>query len=380
MLDKLIRFPAVLAALALAAHTAAAADSVKLKLATFGTAANPIVRCGPMSLEREITKRSGGKITFENFVGASGFAAPRKLYEEVAKNIVNLSWGLQAYSPGRFPLTEVISLPFAAEDNIAAARAVAKLFPKYLAKEYRDVHVIMLPMVSPYQLHSRKPVKTIADLKGLRIRAAGRGVKESLEMLGAAVASMPATLQYENLEKGVIDASMGTWASLIAFKLNEIVKYHLALNYATLPAFMIMSKKSYAALTKAQQAIIDSLSTPEKAAEISSCWNKVDAHAIAQAKKLGHTIYRPSAAELDAWRKATKPAVDKVLAEIEAKGHPARAFYNALEAEMKAGARRTNSRNAGAIARCRASKPACSASRPCSFSSCCGCRSRWRWR
>jgi len=338
MIDKPLRTAAVAAAAALilVSGAAAAQDALKLKFATFGSSANPIVRCGPLSLLDDINKGSGGKITFENYIGAGSFSAPPKLYEQVAKGIMDLSWGLQDYSPGRFPLSEVISLPFAAEDNIAAAKAVAKLFPKFLAKEYQDVHVIMLPMVSPYQLHSRKPVTKIEDVKGLRIRGAGIGTKAALEDLGAAVSVMPSTLQYESLQKGVIDATMGTWATLIAFKLNEIVSHHTALDFATLPAFMVMSKKSYAALSPGQKAIVDSLSTPEKAAEISSCWTKVDTLAIAEAKKLGHTIVEPSDAEREAWRKATQPAVDRILAGIEAKGQPAREFYSALKAAIKA--------------------------------------------
>lgn len=337
MIDKAFRsIVAATVALALVPSTSAAEDAVKLKFASFGSPANPIVRCGPLSLLEDVTKRSGGTITFENYIGAGSFSSPPKLYEHVAKGIMDLSWGLQDYSPGRFPLSEVISLPFAAEDNIAAAKAVAKLFPKFLAKEYADVHVIMLPMVSPYQLHSRKPVTRIEDVRGLRIRGAGIGTKAALEDLGAAVSVMPSTLQYESLQKGVIDATMGTWATLIAFKLNEIVSHHLALDFATLPAFMIMSKKSYAALTAAQRVIVDSLSTPEKAAEISGCWNKVDALAMAEAKKLGHTIHDPSDAEREAWRKATQPAVDRILADIEAKGHPAREFHAALKPAIKA--------------------------------------------
>lgn len=324
------------ASFALLCGTAAAQEAVKLKFATFGSTANPIVKCGPLGVLDEITKRTGGKITFENYIGAGSFSAPPKLYEQVAKGIMDLSWGLQDYSPGRFPLSEVISLPFAAEDNIAAAKAVTKLFPKFLAKEYPDVHVISLPMVSPYQLHARKPVAKPEDVKGLRIRAAGLGTKESLEALGAAVSVMPSTLQYESLQKGVIDATMGTWATLIAFKLNEIVSHHVALDFATLPAFMVMSKKAYAALAPAHKAIVDSFSTPDRAAEISRCWTKVDARAIAEAKKLGHTIHEPSAAEREAWRKATAPSVEKVLDQIEAKGHPARAFHAALVAAIKA--------------------------------------------
>ena len=257
MKNKALRIAVAAAAFALASGAAAAQDAVKLKFATFGSTVNPIVRCGPMSLLDEITKRSGGKVTFENYIGASSFSAPPKLYEQVAKGIMDLSWGLQDYSPGRFPMSEVISLPFVAEDNLAAARAVAKLFPKFLAQEYQDVHVIMLPMVSPYQLHSRSPITKIEDIKGLRIRGAGVGIKASLEDLGAAVSVMPSTLQYESLQKGVIDATMGTWATLIAFKLNEIVTHHAALNFATLPAFMVMSKKSYAALTSAQKTIVE---------------------------------------------------------------------------------------------------------------------------
>jgi TRAP-type C4-dicarboxylate transport system substrate-binding protein len=318
------------AALSVAAATmfmsAANAQDMKLKFAIFGAPNNPINQCGPKSFMDALTKASNGKLTWETYYGASGFSTPNKLFEQTQRGITDVAWGLPDYTPGRFPVSELISLPFVVDDSVPAARAIMKLAPKYLAKEYSSVHLVSMTMVSPYQFHLRKAPNAPDDFAGLRLRAAGKSTKLALEKLGVAVAALPAPLTYENLQKGVIDGTLGTWVMLIAFKVAEVTSTHVVANFASLPLYLVMNKATYQKLSPEVRAAVDKFSTPEAAAEFARCFTRVDAKAIALAKSKGNTIVTLSPAQRAALRARVQPAIDESIKAAEAKGVPARAF------------------------------------------------------
>lgn len=330
MTSKMI---ALLAATAMSAAAATAvsapaaqAQDMKLKFAIFGTPNNPINQCGPKSFMDAITKASNGKVTWETFYGATGFSTPTKLFEQTQRGITDVAWGLPDYTPGRFPVSELISLPFIVNDSVPAARAISKLIPKYLSKEYGSVHLVNMTMVSPYQFHLRKAPKAPDDFAGLRLRAAGKSTKAALEKLGIGIAALPAPLAYENLQKGVIDGTLGTWASLIAFKLSEVTTAHVWANFASLPLYLVMNKATYQKLSPEVRAAVDKFSTPEAAAEFARCFTRIDEKAIALAKKEGHSIEKLSPAKRAELRARVQPAVEEEIKAAEAKGVPAQAF------------------------------------------------------
>ena len=183
IIEKISTFGAAVLVTALALGTTADVSAQQTMVwSSMGSSKNPILKCNAMKFANEFVKRSGGKYKLETHIGAAAFANPRKQYQQVTKNIVNFSSGVLFYTPGRFPLTELVSLPFLAKDNIALARALHSLAPKYLKKEFHDVHLMALPIPTLYQIHMREPISKIADLKGKRVRASGRGLIAALKL------------------------------------------------------------------------------------------------------------------------------------------------------------------------------------------------------
>ena len=316
--------------------TAAHAAPIELKFAVFGAPSNPINVCGPQRFMDAISKASNGAVTWKTFYGASGFSSPKKLFQQTQLGITDVTWGLPDYTPGRFPMSELISLPFVVNESVPAARAIMKVFPKYLAKEYDSVHPIALTLVSPYQFHLRKAPQSPMDFSGLRLRAAGKSTTAALEKLGVAVTALPAPLAYENLQKGVIDGTLGTWAMVIAFKISEVTSSHVWANFASLPLFLVMNKATYDKLPSAARAAVDKFSTPEASAEFARCFTNVDKKAVALAKKEGHSVVKLSEKQRAELAARVQPAVDAEIAAAEAKGLPARAFLSDFQKAIKA--------------------------------------------
>lgn len=319
---------------ALAATSVQAADGT-LVWSTMGSPVNPIVNCGPKKIAAKLAEITGDKQ--EVHLGGSAFANPRKQYAQLARGITDFSWGVLSYTPGRFALSETLTLPFVASNNKAASRAMTKLKSKYpaLAKETGDIHLFAIFAAGPYQLHLKKPIKSVADLSGLRVRVSGGPLSSSVRALGGDVAALPMPRVYENLQKGVINGLFGTNAGLVAFKLNEVTTYHVMTRISVPVLFTGLSKKYYNKLSADQKKRIDTeLAGPDAAARYASCWDKVDKIGLGLARKRGNTIRELTADEKNALGKKLNPVIENHLAGLEKKGLPARALYKDLLAEI----------------------------------------------
>jgi TRAP-type C4-dicarboxylate transport system substrate-binding protein len=334
-----MHFKTILAVTAaiLAGTASAGADDITMRVAALGTADNPINRCGPVRIAEEIAERSGGRIKPELFLGGSAFANPTKLYEQVERGITDYTWAVLSYSPGRFKLTEVIGLPLLVDDQVEAARVLNNNIDAYLSDEFKGVHVLALAVISPNQWHLREPITSLDDLNGLRMRTSSGAIADALTALGAAPVSMPVTQQYENLQRGVIDGSNAPWATVAAFRLNEVTKAHVEVNFGASVGVLALSKKFYDGLPEDLRTIIDEEFTgPELGARISACWNGVGDKGMALAEESGGEITHLSEADTAALVATVEPVIANALEELEAEGLPAKDFYATLQEQLSA--------------------------------------------
>ena len=340
-MKKILSTAAVVGATVAAVAALAPAESLaaeKIKFSSFGAQNNPVSQCAWLSQLDEIVKESGNAIEPEIYMGGTAFADPAKQYDFIARGVMDMSAGVLEYKPGAFPLTEFINLPFMVQDSEKAAIALNRVIrkEKVMMDEFKDIHLMFVAIVAPYQFHMRKPVEKLTDIKGMRIRIAGHAATEALKRFGAIPAPMPVTMQYENLQKGVIDGSAATWATLLPFKLVEVTTSHYEVNFSSATGFLGMSKKAYAALPPAAKKAVDQHSTPEAAARASACWNTLGTKAKALAIKSGHPVKVATPAERAEYRKIVAPVTDEVIEAAAKRGLPARKIYDELTAEIAA--------------------------------------------
>ena len=334
MRKLLLSSVAASAVIALSTSAAEAAGNT-LVWSSMGSPKNPIVRCGPGPIAKRIAEITGHKE--EAHLGNAAFANPRRQYGQLSRAITDFSWGVMSFTPGRFPMAEVLTLPFVSADNKAAAKSITALRGTYpaLVKETGDIHLLAIAAAGPYQVHLKQPLESLTSLKGLRIRTTGTPLSKSVKALGGDVVAMPTPQVYENMQKGVIDGYLGTNASLVAFRLNEVTGYHILTNISASLIFTGLSKKYFDGLPAAQRSQIDKeLGGPDAAVRYSSCWDKVDKIGLGLAKKRGNTIRDMTPAEEAAVRKKLQPVTEEYLADLEKRGLPAKAFYKDLVAEI----------------------------------------------
>ena len=152
------------------------------------------------------------------------------MWRQVRAGVVDIGWCFHGYWPDQTPLADVISLPFLPIKSAEQASEVLwPLYQKYPAiqKEFSDVVPLLLYTTSPYfVLTTKKQVKTLEDLKGLKIRIPGGPPTEMVKALGAVPAPIPMPDMYQALDKGVVDGMGVPWEAVQGFRLYEVAKYY----------------------------------------------------------------------------------------------------------------------------------------------------------
>lgn len=312
--------------------TSAWAQEVVLKLHQFLPAQAPVPAMVLQPWMDKITAESGGRIAFEHYPAMQLGGKPPELVDQVVDGVADVIWTLPGYTPGRFPRTEVIELPFLVNDAESASRALYTLGEKYMFDtEYADYKVLALFTHGPGVIHSKNPILKPTDLSGVKLRAPTRVTNMMVTNLGATAVGMPVPAVPESLSKGVIDATMLPWEVTGALKTSELVTNHTEFTGKAMytGAFLIaMNKDKYDALPEDLKAIIDANSGAEFSAMAGKFAGEADAKARQMAVDLGNSITVLDAAQSAEWEAAAKPTYDTWIAESAAAGFDGQALLN----------------------------------------------------
>lgn len=140
----------------------------------------------------EVDKRSNGRVRINYYPGAT-LTPPTQTYDSVVKGITDIRMSLFGCARGRFPLTEAIDLPLGYKSGTQASKLINACYKKFRPKKMDEVKILYLHAHGPDLLHTtKKPVRTMEDLKGLKIRSHGLSAKV-VQALGGAPVGMPMT-------------------------------------------------------------------------------------------------------------------------------------------------------------------------------------------
>lgn len=284
------RFIFALAALATLATSfafmPAQADTIELKLSHFLPSSHPTQKDFLEPWAKELEERTNGQVKVTIYPAGSAFGHVAKQFDQVRAGVVDISHGLTGFPRGRLPRTLIMDLPFLTKSSNAASRALWDLYPEYLAEEYKGLKMMALHAHNPGLIHTKgKQVKTMDDMKGLRLRSPSAAISMMLKQLGATPVGLPPTQVYENLQKGVIDGNVFPFEAVHGFKLYEVLDYHLdAKAYAT-SFYFVMNEKKYTSLPADVQAVIDDMSGESLVAKFGPWWDSWDKPGIADIEK-----------------------------------------------------------------------------------------------
>jgi len=249
---------------------------------------------------KEVRERTKGKVEVKTFPGGTLLGA-KNMYDGVLKGVADIGCLATAYQPGRFVFFEVMDLPFLFKSGAEASVAMWDLFDKEKPKTLDEVKVLTAFTCATASIMSQKPVRNLADLQDLKLRAAGTGV-DIMKALGAAPEGMPMSQVPEALQKGVVQGLVSSLEVLKDMKFAEYCKHVTYTDLWVVPFVVVMNKKKWDSLPADVKKVFDDLRR-EQAKWTGEYVDKHADDAVAWAKKEQNVefITLPKE-ELDKWK------------------------------------------------------------------------------
>lgn len=281
MKHHLLSIAAAAVALGLSA-SAGMAQEVTLRCQHFLPAQGSVPKFFMEPWAERIEAQSNGRIKVELYPAMQLGGKPPALYDQIRDGIIDCGWALPAYTPGRFPESEVFELPFMTPVNATdASRAAWEFTEKYMGERFGDIHLIAVHTHGPGVVHKKgEPVTKLEDFKGLNLRGPSRQANKLLETLGATPIGMPVPAFPEALSKGVVDGGVIPWEVVPGLKVHELAEAHTEIpgDRALYNTFFIwgMNKAKYESLPDDLKAVIDANSGLEASGLAGAAMDKGD--------------------------------------------------------------------------------------------------------
>lgn len=275
---------------------------------------------------RRIEAQSGGRLRFTLHPAMELGGKPPQLYDQVRDGIVDIIWTLPGYTAGRFPKAEVFELPFVVAPTAeVTSQAVQAFSETWLKDEFAEVHPLMVHAHAGGTFHLRnRPVRSLEDLKGAKIRAPSRVVNDVLAALGAAPVGMPVPQVPEALSRGVLDGALLPYEVTRSLRVHELTSSNTEIKgerglYSAVFLFA-MNKARYQGLPEDLRAIIDAASGMALAKDTGRLWDEAEVAGRRAAEEAGHAFHAIDGAELERWRTAVGPVVARWTADMARRG------------------------------------------------------------
>jgi TRAP-type transport system periplasmic protein len=285
----------------------------------------------------EVEKATNGRVKFTMLPKHP--SAPPGTFDAVRDGLVDLSFVTASYTPARHILPLMPELPGSGETALINSVAYSRIYWKHFHKvgEYKGVKQLGVFTHGPGQMFTKKPVASIADVQGLKIRTGG-GVAEAVaKALGASALVKPAPESYELLSSGVADGVFFPMESIISFKLDTVLEQATLFPggmYSSAFGFF-MNEDKWNKLPKQDQEAIEKLSGEHIARLAGNSWDEADRKGMDALKKSGVKIVEANPAFVAEVKKRSAPIIEDWITKANAKGLDAVKILAEFREELK---------------------------------------------
>lgn len=280
---------------------------------------------------KEVQELTNGRVQITLYPGGA-LGGPKEQWDMAVGGIADISFFMPGYTPGRFPLTSVFDLPLVGGLTCTYNTTLAQgVFEDYLEQEYKDAKMLFFFVSEAFTFHtSKKQIKSMADMKGLKIRGAGAVQSAFIKELGGTPVTLPITEVYTSMEKGVLDGVLTAFTAMVAYKLYDVSKYSLKAGLTAAPMAVAMNKKTWNSLPPDIQKILDDLNK-KYPFECATAYDEDLQKSFDMAESKGKVIYPLSKAEMRKWEKKVGPLYDQWVEDMEAKGLPGKKLLKKVQ-------------------------------------------------
>jgi TRAP-type C4-dicarboxylate transport system substrate-binding protein len=325
-----------LAALAAGAMTAPAHAQVSLTYSSWVPPTHHLT-IWQANWAAEVEKATNGRVKFTSLPKAP--AAPPGTFDAVRDGLVDLSYVTASYTPARHILPLMAELPGAGETAEINSVAFSRIHWKHFQKvgEYKGVKLLAVWTHGPGQMFTKKPIKSLADFKNMKIRTGGGISEKVITALGGSPFFKPAPESYELLNSGVADGVFFPLESIASFKLESVIGQATLFPgglYSSSFGFF-MNEEKWAKIPKQDQAIIEKRAFEFAARSNGQSWDRADKVGRDALQKAGGAIVQADAAMAAEAKKRSAPIIDEWVKQASVKLPNAKAVLDEFHAELK---------------------------------------------
>jgi len=314
---------ALTGAMALAMSFNTASAQTVLTMSSWVGPNHPLTRDVLGGWAAAVEKATNGRVKMQML--AKHPVAPQGTFDGVRDGVMDVSYVTASYTPARHPLPLLAELPGSGGTAEINSVAFSRIHWKHLHKagEYKGVKLLGVFTHGPGQMFLvKKPVNSVADIAGMKIRSGGGISEASAKALGASPLVKPAPESYEILASGVADGTFFPSESIRSFNLDKVVKHATIFPggfYSSAFGFF-MNEEKWNKLSKQDQDAINSVSGEALARLAGKAWDAADKGGMEALKAAGVNIQQASPAFIAEVRSRTEPLANNWIQAANAKG------------------------------------------------------------
>lgn len=288
-----------------------------------------------------LDKESGGKLKCQIYPAMQLGGTPPQLYDQAKDGVADIIFTLAGYAANRFPRMEVFELPFMMTNAEATSRAVWDYYEANAKDELRETHLLAAFVHGPGNIYTaKKKIESLADFRGLKLRAPTRQTNKMLAMMGATPVGMPVPAVPEALSKGVIDGAVIPHEVAPSIKMDELAKFAAetdrSFNALYTAVFLVsMNQAKYDSLPADLKKVLDANSGGEVSGLFGRTMSEADAAGREKLVAGGVAINTIPVAELQKWQIASAELDNQWAKDMDGKGADGKALVKAAQDLIK---------------------------------------------
>lgn len=315
-------------------------ENIKLKVADIYSNTHYISKGSVQVWMKRVTELTNGKVQFQYFPSEQ-IGKSADMLDVVSKGVADVGYVPFPYFSGRMPLITGAGAISGTWENCTAGNpavlAIANSNPVLDHDFIRNGVRPMLPFANQtFQLlTNKKAIKTLEDVKGLKIRSSGGVMDRIIASFGAVPVQIPVPELYEALQKGTVDGVLISFVSSGSHKIDEVVKFATrGVNVSGGIFGYVISEKTWKTLSPdVQQAMLKAAQEATK--NLGSSMDALEVEAVEKFKKKGVQIIDLSPEEQKRWVDVQKPVLDNWVKSMEEKQLPGRQVFDSLVSKVQ---------------------------------------------
>jgi TRAP-type C4-dicarboxylate transport system substrate-binding protein len=275
-----------------------ATEPVKLKLSFFSSDNAILYNGGVKPFVDAVNSEAKGLLEIEVFFRGALGKAPAQQPQLVRDGVADLAFIVPGYTADQFPDNAAIELPGLFRDQQEASLVYTRMIAANALRGYEDFIVVTAFTVEPHSIHTRRPIASLDDLKGLKIRVNNPTEAATFEKLGMQGIVMPVNQIADAIGSGAIDGAALPPAMLAEFGVGRLATYHYMIHADAPSLALVMSRAKFASLPPRAQDIIRKHSGEWSVSQSNAFFEEINAKSMQQllSDPKRHVIF-PSQAE-----------------------------------------------------------------------------------